>query len=90
MAVVLAEILSIVSALSMLVPAILLSLMLRSMKIPPLRTATILLISFAAIHGVYHLVLFGGVPGQILGNILDLISVLLLIALGIYYGRRLA
>ncbi|MBI2649358.1 MAG: hypothetical protein HYY68_09360 [Thaumarchaeota archaeon] len=54
----------------------------------PFKTLTILISLFAIIHGIYHLLLLAGNPA--LGNILDLLTVLILIAIGAYYNTRVS
>jgi hypothetical protein len=74
----------------MLVPVVILLFMLQQINIPFLRIATILLISFAGAHGVYHLLLLSGVGVPLLSNLLDFASVVLLFGFGLYYTLRLS
>jgi hypothetical protein len=56
-------------------------------KIPAIRNLSILLVSFSVVHGFYHLSFLAELPG-VVGNILDLVSVVLLISFGLYYRGR--
>ena len=57
-------------------------------KVTPFKTLTILISLFGIVHGIYHLLLLTGNP--VLGNILDLLTVLILIAIGAYYNARVS
>ena len=81
-------ILGLISAFSVLIPGIVLFARFGSVKITPFKTLTILISLFAIVHGIYHLLQLTGNPG--LGNILDLLTVLILIAIGAYYNARVS
>jgi len=78
--------LGIVSALAVIIPGLLLLLLVRGVKMPTLRNLTVLLASFALLHGLYHVLLLVNMPG--LANPVDFLTVLLLVVLGIYYNMK--
>lgn len=80
--------LGLVSAFSVLIPGIVILTRFGRVKVTPLKTLTILISLFAIVHGIYHLLQLTGIP--VLGNILDLLTVLILIAIGAYYNTRVS
>lgn len=78
--------LGIINALAVIIPGIVLLLFIRGVKVPTLRNLTLLLALFGLLHGLYHILLLAGM--FTLANPVDLITVLLLVLLGIYYNLR--
>ena len=79
-------VLGIVNALAVIIPGLLLLLLVRGVKVPTLRNLTILLASFGLLHGLYHILTLVNIP--VLANLVDLLTVILLVTLGIYYNRK--
>lgn len=82
------SLLGIVSALSVLVPGFVLLTLIREVKAPTLRNLSIILASFAILHGLYHILLLYMLAG--IASFVDLATVIILIFLGVYYGQRVA
>lgn len=61
-------------------------LLVRGVKVSTLRNLTILLESFGLLHGLYHILTLVNMPA--LANLVDLLRVILLVMLGIYYNRK--
>lgn len=80
--------LGIISAFSVLIPGIVILARFGRVKVTPFKTLTILISLFAIVHGIYHLLQLTGYP--VLGNILDLLTVIILIAIGAYYNARVS
>lgn len=80
--------LGLISAFSVLIPGIVILARFGRVKVTPFKTLTILISLFAIVHGIYHLLQLTGNPA--LGNILDLVTVLILIAIGAYYNARVS
>ncbi len=80
--------LEIISAFSVLIPGIVILARFGRVKVTPLKTLTILISLFAIVHGIYHLLQMTGYPA--FANILDLVTVLILIAIGAYYNARVS
>ena len=76
--------LGITSAIAVLIPGVALLAFFRSVKIPTLRNLTLILGLFCIFHGAYHLLFLVDLPQ--IGNIVDLVTVGLLVFLGIYYN----
>ena len=76
----------IVNALSVIIPAPIVIYLANRVKIPSIRNLSLLLVSFSVVHGLFHI---SFVESQFeLGNVLDLVSVVLLISFGLYYRWR--
>lgn len=80
--------LGLISAFSVLVPGIVILARFGRVKVTPFKTLTIMISLFAIVHAIYHLLQLTGYPA--LGNILDLLTVLILIAIGAYYNARVS
>lgn len=80
-------ILGIISALSVIIPGPIIIYLANRVKVPSIRNLSILLVGFSVIHGLYHLSFLVSLPA-VIGNTLDLVSVSLLIAFGLYYRWR--
>ena|SRR2546427_7697555 len=78
--------LGITSAVAVLIPGVALLAFFRSVKIPTLRNMTFILGLFCIFHGAYHLLFLVDLPQ--FGNIVDFVTVGLLISLGIYYNVK--
>jgi hypothetical protein len=78
--------LGIISALAVIIPGVVILLLIRGVRIPGLRILTVLLASFGLLHGIYHILLIFGL--RRIADPIDLATVLLLIAFGLYYRRR--
>lgn len=76
----------IINALSVIIPGPIIIYLANRVKIPVIRNLSILLVSFSVVHGLYHLSFLARLP--VIGNILDLTSVILLILFGLYYRWR--
>ncbi len=81
-------VLGVISAFSVLIPGIVLFARFGRVKVTPFKTLTVLISLFAVLHGIYHLLQLAGNPA--LGNIFDLLTVLILIAIGAYYNARVS
>ncbi|MBI2184917.1 MAG: hypothetical protein HYU39_08175 [Thaumarchaeota archaeon] len=79
--------LGLISALAVIIPGIILLVLIRGVNKPVLRNLTIMLASFAILHGIYHILLILG--QSILANPVDLVSVILLVFFGLYYSARI-
>jgi disulfide bond formation protein DsbB len=75
--------LGIINALAVIIPGLFLLALIRGVKLPPLRILTVLLASFGILHGIYHVLLIFG--ASTIANPVDLGTVLLLVAFGVYY-----
>ena len=73
----------IINVLSVIVPGPIIIYLANRVKIPAIRNLSILLVGFSVVHGLYHLSFLASLP--VIGNILDLVSVTLLILFGLYY-----
>ena len=80
------SVLSMISALAVIIPGLFLLLMVRGVKMHRLRNLTVLLASFGLLHGLYHVLMFLNM--SVLANPVDLLTVVLLVVLGIYYNRK--
>jgi hypothetical protein len=81
------DILDLTSALAVIIPGIILLSLLRGLKVPSLRNMTIILSSFAILHGFYHLsYLIGDL--YIYAPEIDLVTAIMLVMLGMYYSNR--
>ena len=74
----------IINALSVIVPGPIIIYLANRVKIPAIRNLSILLVGFSVVHGLYHLSFLVSLPA-VMGNIFDLVSVILLILFGLYY-----
>jgi hypothetical protein len=74
------------SALSVIVPGIILLTLIRGVKVASLRNLTIMLSLFAILHGFYHISFIFGLNA--IGTIIDLVSALILVMIGMYYSNR--
>ena len=81
-------ILAVVSALSVMIPGFVILTRFGSVKVPRLRNLTILIALFGIVHGFYHLSLLAGYP--VSANIVDFLTVLILILIGVYYNTRVS
>lgn len=81
------DILSLVSAAAVIIPGALLLLLLRGVTVPALRNLTIILSSFAILHGFYHLSYFIGLAS--VATYIDLATALILVVFGLYYSNRI-
>ena len=79
-------ILGVISALSVMIPGFVVLARFGIVKVSLLRNLTILLSLFAIIHGFYHLLLLAGAP--VSANIVDFITVAILILIGAYYNAK--
>jgi hypothetical protein len=80
--------LGVISAVAVLIPGLILLWYIPGMKIRVLRNLSILLASFAILHGVYHLLLIGNL--SVIGNPLDLVTAVLVMLVGLYYAVKVA
>ena len=71
-----------------MIPGITLPLLARNLKVPTLRNLTYMLSTFALLHGLYHLVAM--YASFQLAVPIDLISVVILILMGIYYSVKVS
>jgi hypothetical protein len=78
--------LGITSAVAVLIPGVALLGFFRNLKIPTLRNLTLILGLFCIFHGAYHLLFLVDLPQ--IGNVVDLVTVGLLVSLGIYYNIK--
>lgn len=78
--------LGLISALSVIIPGIVLLTLIRGVKIASLRNITIMLAAFGILHGLYHLSYVVNYTAY--ANYLDLGTALILVILGMYYTDR--
>jgi len=78
--------LGITSAVAVLIPGFALLAFFRSVKIPTLRNMTLILGLFCIFHGAYHLLFLADLPQ--IGNVVDFVTVGLLVSLGVYYNTK--
>ena len=79
-------VLGVINVLSVFIPGPIILALAYRVKVPAIRNLSILLVAFAAVHGLYHLSYLEQLPD--VGNILDLVSVAILVFFGLYYRRR--
>jgi hypothetical protein len=82
----LSTVLGLVSGLSVVIPGVFLLTRFGRIRLPPLRNLTMILGSFAILHGLYHFSALAGLTD--LAFILDFLSSVLLVVLGVYYSQR--
>jgi hypothetical protein len=76
-------VLGVVSGLSVLIPGIVLLTRFRKVKAIPLRNMTVILASFAVLHGLYHISALAGLTD--LAFFLDFLTSVILVVLAVYY-----
>lgn len=76
----------VINALSVIIPGPIVLYLANRVKIPSIRNLSILLVGFSVVHGLYHLSFLASLP--LIGNVLDLVSVIMLILFGLYYRWR--
>jgi hypothetical protein len=79
-------VLGLISALSVIVPGLILLTLIRGVKIASLRNITIMLSAFGILHGFYHLSYLINLVEY--APYLDLATALILVMLGLYYSDR--
>ncbi len=79
-------ILGLTSALSVIIPGIILLARFGRIKLASLRNLTVILASFAILHGFYHFSTVAGLTG--VGFVLDFISSVLLVVVAVYYSQK--
>lgn len=72
--------------MSVIIPGPIVLYLANRVKIPSIRNLSILLVGFSVVHGLYHLSFLASLP--LIGNVLDLVSVIMLILFGLYYRWR--
>jgi len=82
----LSTVLGLVSGLSVVIPGVFLLSRFGRIRLPPLRNLTMILGSFAILHGFYHFSALAGLTD--LAFVLDFLSSVLLVVLGVYYSQR--
>ncbi|MGI0092461.1 MAG: hypothetical protein ACREBS_12210 [Nitrososphaerales archaeon] len=80
-------VLALTSALAVIIPGVVLLTLLRGLKVPKLRNLTIILASFAILHGCYHLSYLVGLAS--IAPYIDLVTALILVLLGMYYSDKI-
>lgn len=80
--------LGLISALSVIIPGLVLLAFLGGVRAAPLRNLTMILASFAILHGFYHLSLLAKLTD--VAFILDFSTSVILVLLGVYYSERIA
>jgi hypothetical protein len=80
--------LGVISALGVIIPGFVLLLLIRGVKVSALKNLSIMLASFGIVHGIYHLLLLAGIA--VVANVIDLISVIILVIIGVYYNMKAA
>jgi hypothetical protein len=75
------------SALSVIIPGVILLALIRGVNVPSLRNMTILISLFGVIHGFYHISYLYGLSD--VGALLDILSVIVLVILGLQYNQKI-
>src|ERR1700736_3181313 len=75
------------SALSVIIPGVILLALIRGVNVPSLRNMTILISLFGVIHGFYHISYLYGLSD--VGAFLDILSVIVLVILGLQYNQKI-
>jgi hypothetical protein len=83
----LSTVLGLVSGLSVVIPGVFLLSRFGKIKLAPLRNLTAILGSFAILHGLYHFSALAGLTDA--AFVLDFLSSVLLVVLGVYYSQRI-
>jgi hypothetical protein len=76
-----------ISAISVIIPGVALLSLIRGVKLSSTRNLTILLASFAILHGFYHISVLAGYAD--FGYYLDFATAVMLVALGLYYSEKI-
>lgn len=79
-------ILGLVSGLSVIIPGVVLLVGFRKIKVAPLRNMTLILASFAILHGLYHFSALEGLTS--VSFLLDFLTSVILVVLAAYYSER--
>ncbi len=82
----LSTILGVVSGVSVTIPGILLLSRFGKIKLTPLRNLTLIVSSFAVLHGLYHFSLVAGLAD--LGFVLDFLTSVILVVMAVYYTEK--
>jgi len=80
-------VLGLVSGLSVIIPGVLLLSRFGKIKLAPIRNLTVILASFGILHGLYHFSALAGLTDA--AFVLDFLSSVLLVVLGVYYSQRI-
>lgn len=80
--------LGVISALAVIIPGFVLLLLIRGVKVSALRNLSTMLASFGILHGIYHLLFLAG--NAVVANVIDLITVIILVIIGVYYNIKAA